>query len=213
MKVFGEPGEFALSYEFAPLPPDLGRRSPYLCSEGWLQIHVKGRNLCELDRDPPPSLPPRARTALYDHLYSYLEWTRTHLDDLLEERPFPLALQASSAADFQRRLERRLKERADDEDTLALESLHDMAYRYFQSHSFAAGTDGGYPPALYIRSVGGQVELSWDNKGVTPYRGPCRYASEEGSELVGREAFRLALGGWVDAAGEELRRRVDGVRP
>jgi len=208
LKTFGDATRFGLAYERGPLAERGGRTSPYLASEGLLQLWAGGINLCELDQDPPEPYSSDWRGALADHLFPYVEWLVGHFKAFFQEAPFPLPLHADSAADFYRKAFNHLQAAPDHE----AEEVSKILFDWFQTRCLAAGTDGGFPPEVFFRGLGSEIEISWESSKVRPYQGRCGYKNVRGRCVVSRTVFHPALYGFVRSFLQELEGRHPALR-
>jgi len=207
--MMGRRPSLAVVFRLDPLPVELKVVSPYTCSEGRLQLRVGGKNLCELDRDPPRPLRRFGRSGLHDHLFPYLRWFAANMGAFFRQDPFPLPLAARTAADFEKAglaAVRRLR------SLQRIEKASQAYGEWIRRHGFAAASDGGDPPNVFFRRVPGGVEVSWDNSRVRAYRGACRYRHVRGSAVVPVPAFRRVVRGFVLDCAQALRNRHPALR-
>jgi len=203
MRSFGRPDQFALAYRFDPFSETEPSASAYLASEGRLQVWAGGLNLCRLDGDPPAKFASHGSQALYDHLFPYVEWLVFRFRDLFQDRSFPLPLEAASAAEFSSKCREHLREAPDSE----AEGIGEVLGDWFQTRCLAAGTDGGFPPEVFFRGLGSEIEISWDSYKVRPYQGHCGYKHLRGRFCVDKPSFHETLTTFIQAFLKELRGR------
>lgn len=169
MKCFGEKEELAIEYEI-------------IDNESYFDIWVDGKSLCCFYRDGKKQ---------YNkcELSYIIEWFIANTQHIIEEKDFPLQVNADSSLDFWDK-----SGKFDSED---IEEFHDWFEKrqdwYFR-HSWYSERAGSFLAEVMFRRVGEKIEIEWDNSCL--YDG-IDFINPSGINYVGVDTFQQVVNEFI----------------
>ena len=207
-RLFGDTRRFAIQFELHEDPHPVSGLDPLL-QRSWGRVCLWVRDRC-LTRCVI------SESTVHDgvtwYTLPFVSWLRRSAVALVNEEPLPAPVRReeihTAAEWFDESEEPSLTLLADEEDT-----YYEERSDWWQRHAVRAGFEGAVVPNLFLRRLGDDVEVSWDNQSRPSTRPDLAYLEPAGSERVPASDAAAVIQDAAEGVARELSLRLGGELP